>query len=43
MTENLNDIINQFENTLERSQKLASQTNRLNKLQTKQIGFSLIL
>ena len=36
--DDLNSIITELENTIQRSQLLASQTNHVNTLQTKQIG-----
>lgn len=38
MTQNLNSVFNEFENTIQRSQKIASQANHINRLQTKQLG-----
>jgi hypothetical protein len=38
MTQNLNSVFNEFENTIQRSQKIASQANHINILQTKQLG-----
>jgi hypothetical protein len=38
MTDDLNSIINELENTMQRSQILASHANHINRLQTKQIG-----
>ncbi len=38
MTQNLNSVFNEFENTVQRSQRIASQVNHINSLQTKQLG-----
>ncbi len=38
MTQNLNFVFNEFENTVQRSQRIASQANHINSLQTKQLG-----
>ena len=38
MTYDLNAVINQFENTVQRSQILASQAHQTSRLQTKQLG-----
>ena len=38
MTQNLNSVFNEFENTIQRSQRIASQTNHINRLQTKELG-----
>jgi hypothetical protein len=38
MTQDLNSVFNEFENTIQRSQRIASQANHVNRLQTNKLG-----